>query len=77
MFGLKGDIENNHPIAFMTNFFKEVLEKQLIYEPAIEIAHKIGPVLRLRPRPMIIRMQRHRTDEAMLKLENGRGGYFF
>ena len=50
---------------------------ELTGEPAVEIAHRIGLVLRLRPRPMIVRMQRYQAKEAILKLARGRGEVFF
>ncbi|KAI9535126.1 hypothetical protein NQZ68_007217 [Dissostichus eleginoides] len=56
--GLKTDIEKSDPIAFVTNFLKEVFGSELSCEPAIEIAYRIGQGTDLRPRPMIVTMQR-------------------
>lgn len=68
VFGLKSDIEKSDPTAFMTNFFKEVFREELACEPAVEIAHGVGPVHSSKPRPTIVRMQRYQTKETILKL---------
>lgn len=68
VFGLKHDIEKSDPNVFMTNLFKEVFKGELKYDPVVDIANRIGPVIKSRPRPMIVRMQSYQAKEAILKL---------
>ena len=77
VFGLKSDIEKGNPTAFMTNFFKEVFRGELTCEPAVEIAHRVGPVHSVKPRPMIVRMQRYLAKEAILKLARNKREVLF
>lgn len=75
--GLKTDIEKSDPIAFVTNFLKEVFGSELSCEPAVEIASRIGQGTDLRPRPMIVTMQRYQAKEDILKLARSKGEIIF
>ncbi|KAJ4920544.1 hypothetical protein JOQ06_024743, partial [Pogonophryne albipinna] len=75
--GLKTAIEKSDPIAFVTNFLKEVFGSELSCEPAVEIAYRIGQWTDLRPRPMIVTMQRYQAKEDILKLARSKGEILF
>ncbi|KAJ4929921.1 hypothetical protein JOQ06_018941 [Pogonophryne albipinna] len=66
-------IEKSDPIAFVTNFLKEVFGTELSCELAVEIAYRIGQGTDLRPRPMIVTMQRYQAKDAILKLARSKG----
>ncbi|KAJ4949709.1 hypothetical protein JOQ06_021218 [Pogonophryne albipinna] len=76
--GLKTDIEKSNPIAFVTNFLKEVFGSELSCELAVEIAYRVvGQGTDLRPRPMSVTMQRYQAKEAILKLARSKGEILF
>lgn len=68
VFGLKQNVEKGNPTEYMAQLFREVFKGKLPEEPVVEVAHRVGPANLSGDRATIVRLQRHPTREAILKL---------
>lgn len=66
VFGLTKDVEKGNPTSYMNSLFKEMFKGKIQTEPAVEVAHRVGPQLKDGTRAMIVRMQRYRAREEIL-----------
>lgn len=68
VFGLTKDAEKGNPTSYMNNLFMELFKDKIQTEPVVEAAHRVGPQLKDGTRAMIVRMQRYRAREEILKV---------
>ena len=66
--GLENGVELGNPTSYMNALFRDIFKQtELPQEPAVEIAHRLGPT-NLRCRTMIVRMERLDVQQAIVKI---------
>ena len=70
--GLENGVELGNPTSYMNALFRDIFKQtELPQEPAVEIAHRLGPT-NLRCRTMIVRMERLDVQQAIVKISKAR-----